>query len=147
MQRNGDDKQPDAVDALGVDTLTAFKEVFVWGERMNERQHGCSQDHAQRNHNSCQPELSPRASPWAMPGSSKENTVAASMTPAAELSSMSRARIDKSLIVQIIKAPSNVPTLANRLARLPATIMLLSYSIMVLQQKYKYGLNGLRVAG
>src|SRR5690625_7108591 len=77
-----------------------------------------------------------------MPGSSKENTVAASMTPAAELSSMSRARIDKSLIVQIIKAPSNVPTLANRLARLPATIMLLSYSIMVLQQKYKYGLNG-----
>src|SRR5690625_2283592 len=94
-----------------------------------------------------QPELSPRASPWAMPGSSKENTVAASMTPAAELSSMSRARIDKSLIVQIIKAPSNVPTLANRLARLPATIMLLSYSIMVLQQQYKYGLNGLRVAG
>src|SRR5690625_248244 len=94
-----------------------------------------------------QPELSPRASPWAMPGSSKENTVAASMTTAAELSSMSRARIDKSLIVQIIKAPNNVPTLANRLARLPATIMLLSYSIMVLQQKYKYGLNGLRVAG
>src|SRR5690625_2158653 len=94
-----------------------------------------------------QPELSPRASPWAMPGSSKENTVAASMTPAAELSSMSRARIDKSLIVQILKAPSNVATLANRLARLPATIMLLSYSIMVLQQKYKYGLNGLRVAG
>src|SRR5690625_3473641 len=82
-----------------------------------------------------------------MPGSSKENTVAASMTPAAELSSMSRARIDKSLIVEIIKAPSNVPTLANRLARLPATIMLLSYSIMVRQQKYKYDLNALRVAG
>src|SRR5690625_2714563 len=94
-----------------------------------------------------QPELSPRASPWAMPGSSKENTVAARMAPAAELSSISRARIDNSLIVQIIQAPRNVPPLANRLARLPATIMLLSYSIMVLQQKYKYGLNGLRVAG
>src|SRR5690625_7888583 len=92
-----------------------------------------------------QPELSPRASPWAMPGSSKENTVAASMTPAAELSSMSRARIDKSLIVKIIKAPSNVPTLTNILTRLPATIILHSYSIMVIKQKYKYVLNRQRV--